>query len=179
MDFYKSPHSQLQSDTDERDIIVADRVARLFAAVIDLCLVFIIDLGILYFVGLFYSEDLVNFLMGRSPEVSKTLLLSIMLIFLVGGIFIFSVFNVYLLRRRGQTIGKYLMQIRIVDMHGEVLPWWHIVFKRFLPYWAVLFIPAIGELLFIVDVIPVLLPNRRCLHDWIAGTQVVRITQQE
>jgi len=176
MDFYKTPHSQLQSEVDDQAGLLADSVPRLFAAVVDLCLVFIIDLGILYFIGRFYNESLVNFLMGRTPDISKTLLFSIMLIFLLGGVLTYLVLNCYLLHRRGQTLGKAMMRIRIVDMHGEALPCWHIVLKRFLPYWAVLFIPVIGEFLFVLDVIPALLPKRRCIHDLIAGTKVIEVS---
>jgi len=178
MDFYKPPQSQLQAKVDNQGNVLADRVARLTAAVVDLCLVFILDLVLLYFIGRFFGDDIVNSIIAKAPEVPATILFSIMLIVFFCGLLIFTGLNIFLLRRHGQTIGKALMRIRIVDMQGQTLPWWHIVLKRFLPYWTILFIPFIGELLFIIDVLPVMLANRRCLHDLVAGTQVVSVSQK-
>ena len=173
MDFYQTPHSDLLSDSSEKALSPAPLAVRLSAGVLDLMLVFILDMFLLYLVGQMFSDSVVNFLMGKTTQVSKALLASIMLFTLLSGVVIYTLINFRLLKRSGQTIGKKLLGIRVVDLEGRTMPWLQIVLKRFLPFWSVLFIPYIGEFLFLLDVFPVLLPGRRCIHDRIAGSQVV------
>ena len=83
--------------------------------------------------------------------------------------------NGLLLRRRGQTIGKALMKIRIVDAAtGENTPLWKLLVLRapffplpvLLPLWPLSLVP-------LADLAPIAVKSRRCLHDFVAGTVVV------
>ena len=78
-----------------------------------------------------------------------------------------------LLATRAQTIGKMLLQIRIADMQGEKAPFARIVLLRELPGWIANATLATGLVYSLVDVLPIFRSNRRCVHDLIAGTQVV------
>lgn len=175
MDFYQTPNSDLLTDIPDKEIVQAPLAARLVATFFDLILVFVIDMAMLYIIGQLFSESLLSFLIGQTKEVSIALLVSIMLFSLLGGIVIYTLLNFRLLKHDGQTIGKKLLGIRIVDLQGRPYPWTHIIIKRFVPFWSVMFIPYIGELLFLVNVLPIFMPHRRCLHDWIARSQVVTV----
>jgi len=95
--------------------------------------------------------------------------------------------NGYLLGTRGQTVGKMLTKIRIVDARtGSLLPFVRVYVYRSL--WLIpivllaLLIPGmIGDLLislaWLGDKMSIFGKERRCLHDYIAGSKVVRFIQ--
>ncbi|CAH7469686.1 RDD family protein [Vibrio chagasii] len=81
----------------------------------------------------------------------------------------------YLLQNKGQTIGKNVMEIAIVDMDGKQLGLFNIVIKRILPMSIFVYIPVVGQYISTLDYLFALRKDRRCLHDLIAGTQVVSV----
>ena len=95
--------------------------------------------------------------------------------------------NGYLLGTRGQTVGKMLTKIRIVDARtGSLLPFVRVYVYRSL--WLIpivllaLLIPGmIGDLLiglaWLGDKMSIFGKERRCLHDFIAGSKVVGFIQ--
>ncbi|MFM2600205.1 RDD family protein [Vibrio fortis] len=88
---------------------------------------------------------------------------------------VFLLLNGYLLHKKGQTIGKNVMEIAIVDMKGQQLGLLNILGKRILPMTFVLYVPLIGQFIALLNYLFALRKNRRCLHDLIAGTQVVNV----
>ena len=68
---------------------------------------------------------------------------------------------------RGQTFGKHLMHLRVIDAYGERPSPWR-VFIRTLAYLPSLALLALGFLWIGFD------REKRGLHDWIADTYVVR-----
>ncbi|WP_146446940.1 RDD family protein [Vibrio cyclitrophicus] len=91
------------------------------------------------------------------------------------GWFVFLLLNGYLLHKKGQTIGKNVMEIAIVDMKGEQMGLFNILGKRVLPMTVVIYIPLIGQFIALLNYLFALRKNRRCLHDLIAGSQVVSV----
>jgi len=90
------------------------------------------------------------------------------------GFVMFFVFHGYLLATRGQTIGKMLVKTRIVSVEdGKILPFGRLIGLRYLPLWIVSLIP-IASILTLIDVLFIFREDRRCVHDLIAGTKVVR-----
>jgi uncharacterized RDD family membrane protein YckC len=88
----------------------------------------------------------------------------------------FLVVQGYLLHRYGQTIGKRLLGIRIVSaFDGQLLPLGKIFGLRYVPIQLASVIPVIGTILPIADVLFIFREDRRCLHDLIAGTKVVKV----
>ncbi len=81
--------------------------------------------------------------------------------------------NLWLLNRNGQTVGKYSFDIKIVRTDGETAGLARLVFARGLPQWIVGSIPFLN-LLTLVDVLFIFRADRRCVHDLIADTMVVR-----
>lgn len=83
--------------------------------------------------------------------------------------------NTYLLKKYGQTVGKRLLSIRIADHRTEAVP----PFRRLVLRIASSTVPGIfgivGALFSIADLLFIFTSDRRCIHDWIAGTRVLKV----
>lgn len=91
----------------------------------------------------------------------------------VGGWVVFLSLNGYLLYHKGQTIGKAVTKMRIVDQHGNVPSFGTLIGLRYFVPGLVAQIPLVGGLLSIVDVLFIFGQEHRCLHDQLAGTWVI------
>ncbi|MCB1739924.1 MAG: RDD family protein [Gammaproteobacteria bacterium] len=93
-----------------------------------------------------------------------------------------------LLVRRGQTLGKRLFRLRIVDARSRALaPTLRLLMIRQLPQYLLIVLVFFPELLdlrdgaslamvvLFIDVLPVLASERRCIHDRLARTCVVNV----
>jgi uncharacterized RDD family membrane protein YckC len=91
--------------------------------------------------------------------------------------------NGYFLATRGQTIGKMLTKIQIVDAQsGGLLPFLRVYVYRYLWMLPLGFIVALipgtvddilVNVLVLIDALLIFGAARRCLHDYIAGSKVV------
>jgi uncharacterized RDD family membrane protein YckC len=90
------------------------------------------------------------------------------------GFVLFALVNGYFLKTNGQTIGKKMIGIKIVDMRDELLSLGRVLGLRYLPITLVTAVPILGQILPLIDVLFIFRKDRRCLHDLIAGTRVVR-----
>jgi uncharacterized RDD family membrane protein YckC len=93
------------------------------------------------------------------------------------GFVLFVLFNAYFLQQNGQTIGKKLVGIRIATLDGGIPEFWRIVALRYGPIQLAALLPYIGIFADTFDVLFIYRGDRRCIHDLIAGTQVLRITR--
>jgi len=102
------------------------------------------------------------------------------------------ILNMYLLTRRGQTIGKYFMKIQIIQAStGEVADWTNLLLLRpLLPLFLygvflIFFVSAknyyfiIPIILLLTDALFIFRADRRCIHDLIVGTQVCKFDPQK
>ena len=103
-------------------------------------------------------------------------------LFLAGGLWLLAAFAVlvtvqcYLLTKHGQTIGKRLVKTRIVAVDDGRNPGFvRAVLLRTVLNGVIAAIPFVGNAYSIVDVLFIFRDDRRCLHDLIAGTKVVRV----
>ena len=78
------------------------------------------------------------------------------------------------LKATGQTLGKKMAKTRIVTMNGKKPEVTDLAFKRYAFVAMINLIPVIGGVLSLVDVVLVFKADRRCLHDMVAGTKVVK-----
>lgn len=93
------------------------------------------------------------------------------------GLLAYLLLNGYLLTRYGQTIGKRVMGMRIVSARdGQILPLWKVVLLRYLSLVLVAQIPWVGGLIGLVNPLFIFREDRRCLHDHLAGSKVVRVS---
>lgn len=83
--------------------------------------------------------------------------------------------NIVLLTRRGQSIGKLALGIQIVRFpDGSKAGFIKTVLLRGLLFGIIGNVPVIGPALMIGNILMIFRQDRRCLHDWVADTQVHR-----
>ncbi len=83
--------------------------------------------------------------------------------------------QIYLLTTCGQTIGKKLLEIRIVCFDNEANPGFVKAFLlRNFVNGLICAVPFLGVAYKLVDICFIFRDDRRCLHDLLAGTKVVK-----
>ncbi|MFT5211913.1 MAG: putative RDD family membrane protein YckC [Flavobacterium sp.] len=134
---------------------------RLFSTLIDMVLVPSLALFIMWVTGVLeHAEDFA----GHRPVITALLL----------GVVSYLILNAWLLMQRGQTIGKALLGISIVlAVDGGKVPIWRLICIRAL-FFPLLYLTMIPWFILIpiLDQILIFGKNRRCLHDYVSGTQV-------
>ncbi len=96
---------------------------------------------------------------------------------LVSDLILMGIFlvNMVLLIRRGQTFGKWLIGIRIVKFQSGQKPGFvSVILLRTLVMGILTCLPYVGLGLYIVDLFGIFRHDRRCLHDMIADTMVIK-----
>ena len=83
-------------------------------------------------------------------------------------------FNLYLLKKNCQTIGKKIMNIKISNVNGSRPSLARIIFLRGLAFGLIASIPIIGAIVAIIDILCIFREDRRTLHDMMAGTIVIK-----
>jgi uncharacterized RDD family membrane protein YckC len=140
---------------------LAGRGTRLGAAIIDTIAALAVNVPIGFALGFYDGFP------NMELSVADTLLSAAI------GFGVFVAIQLYFLQS-GQTLGKRLLSIRMVDHEtGRAAPVSRLVLLRYLPITLVANIPFVGGLLALVDVLFIFSSERRCLHDLIARTKVV------
>lgn len=101
---------------------------------------------------------------------------AVVVILMLAGWLALTVIQVVLLVKHGQTIGKRALRIRVVTMSDETVPGFAkiILLRTLLPAFLVT-IPVAGLAVWLADVFWIFRDDRRCLHDLIAETKVIRV----
>jgi uncharacterized RDD family membrane protein YckC/DNA-directed RNA polymerase subunit RPC12/RpoP len=142
---------------------LASRLSRLIAALVDglVVLVFAIPLYLILFTrypgSLLEASDAFRIVWIGIPS----------LLYFIG-------INSYFWATRGQSIGKMALGIKIVRIDGRSSTWGRIVGLRVLPIEFLGWIPIIGGGISLIDILFIFRSSKRCLHDEIARTKVVR-----
>lgn len=160
------------------DTELADRGIRLGAFVIDYILGVLATLPGFLILGPTFLSIFVTAASGQQPDFSALQAGSLMsgLLVLALGSLILLVIQVVMLSTRGQTIGKRILGIRVVrhpdgSPAGFMNAW---LLRNFIPF-LIQLVPWIGLAFWIVDSCFIFTQERRCLHDLIAGTKVVKV----
>ncbi len=141
---------------------LASRWKRLFGSIIDGLLIGAVTLPLLFVTGY------VDRISTGTQSIGEIILLGL------AGIVVFFLINGYLLKNRGQTVGKMLMSTQIVSYENEgLLSLGKLIGLRYLPLWLVGQIPVIGQVVSIVNALFIFGSEKRCVHDHIAGTKVI------
>ena len=91
-------------------------------------------------------------------------------------ILLFMALNSYLLKEYGQTLGKRIVGIAVVGENGQRLSLQDIILKRYLPFWAAAYLPILGFVITVSNFLAIFRGDkRRCLHDDLAKTLVVKM----
>ena len=164
LDPYQPPKTFAEAPVDlDGTAHLAGRDQRFGAAMIDGLIGLALSVPVMMAMGTFeYVKT------GQQPP------LHLVIIGAVIGFCIFSAVHYVTLAKNGQTIGKRFLKIRIATLRGEKPTVGHILGVRYLPISVVQVIPILGSLLSLIDIAFIFRSDRRCLHDLIAGTQVVR-----
>lgn len=157
---YRAPAASLEAQPAPQGIELAGRMERFGAAFIDGMISMALVLPVMYFSGYFDHPSSESFLATLGMQAA-----SLALYFLVNG---------YFLKQSGQTLGKKMLGIKITDMHNNVPPLLRILTLRYLPWSAIAAVPVVGLFIPMIESLLIFRADRRCLHDLIAGTRVVK-----
>ncbi|MCB9760967.1 MAG: RDD family protein [Alphaproteobacteria bacterium] len=158
---YAAPAAELEREIDPAELVPAGRGERLVAKMIE---------GGLYF-GLLFGGAVLGAMVGAASELDEGVAVGLM--FGVMGLSTVPIIgiNLWLMADRGQTIGKVLLGVRIVDVRtGQVPPFWKLLLLRTLAVWA---LAAAVPFFQILDQLLIFNHDNRCIHDHMAGTLVV------
>lgn len=162
---YRAPEAPITNPVLDTDL--AGLGERLAAALIDAFIMLCIMLPAMYFGG-YFKAVIDAALSGAKPPFG--------LIAMWGGIgfLIFVLVQGFPLSTTAQTWGKRVLRIKIVDLDGGKPPFSRLLAMRYLPVNVASLVPVLGSILPLVDVLFVFRQDRRCVHDLIAGTKVVK-----
>ncbi len=161
---YRPPEATLVDREDATEL--AGRWIRLGAAFIDGLVMLAIMTPVMFAGGYFQAAM-------EAGSRGEQLPLSMLLLWAVIGFVIFVAVQGYPLAQWGQTWGKKLLAIKIVDLEGRKPPLGKLLALRYLPVQVVVNVPMIGPLAALVNVLFIFREDQRCVHDLIAGTRVV------
>jgi uncharacterized RDD family membrane protein YckC len=162
---YQAPQSNVEQAAGETQL--AGRGQRLGAALLDGILMLAIMVPAMFLGGYLTAA----FEAGqRNQQVPFLLTLAWSAV----GFAVFVAVQGYPLSQSGQTWGKKLLGIRIVALDGSKPPLTALLLRRYLTVQAVNLVPVLGGIVNLVNVLLIFRQDRRCGHDLVAGTRVVR-----
>lgn len=138
---------------------LAERLPRLWAAIVDRAIYVPFALvAAIVLPGLRRSDAMV-------PAIAVIVLLAAALF----------IYQAWLVSTTGQTIGKKLFRVRIVKV-PDLSPGGFVsnFLLRTVAMWAIGFVPFLGTLVVLADALFIFREDRRCIHDHIAGTCVIK-----
>lgn len=157
---FKAPDAELVEE-NKQEYRLASRWRRLFASIVDSIVMMVLIIPLMYFTGAF--DDIMA---GGEPSLIYNLVLGLV------GVIVFVVINGHFLISSGQTVGKKLLNIRIVTDQGKHAEFGVLV-TRYAFYLGVPLIPVIGGMINLVNILFIFNSTKQCLHDKIAGTYVI------
>ena len=157
---YAAPVSRLE-DMPTHVLHLATRSSRLGAYLLD-----ILSIAVLAIVA---AIVLPSFGKAGSRDISQAFVAFV-------GFAMLAVFivDIVFLHKYGQTIGKRLVGIKVVQTNGMRCELWRFFFLRALPVGILSNIPIIGIIVGLVDILMIFGEQQRCLHDLIANTIVIQ-----
>lgn len=160
---YAAPQARVDDGlTDE--LVLADRGTRLVAAIID---------G-LAFGGIAFLAAILIPMMAPQNGGGNEVAMGIIGVVMVLAFIAVVVVNCLWLHRYGQTIGKRVMDIKILRSDGSPIGLGRVIGMRWLPVTLMGMIPLVGYIVSLVDPLLIFREDRRCMHDMIADSIVVK-----
>lgn len=167
---YEAPAAAVADLVDPESLELADRGTRLGAKLLDGLIMgggfAVIGILAAIFVPAFLSRR------GGGPPVAFLAVFAV----LGGGLLLaLMIWNILWLSRYGQTIAKRILKIRIIRSDGEPVGMGRLLGLRIILMWVLESIPLLGPLFSLVNVCFIFRDDRRCIHDLIADTIVVKV----
>ncbi|MFQ5609552.1 MAG: RDD family protein [Woeseiaceae bacterium] len=162
----ENPYSAPESDVDVETVgeaELASRWLRLGGAIIDGLIIGVVFWMFAY--AYFWQKTI-----SQQMSIVDTV------IFAAGAIVVFLAINGFLLASSGQTVAKRLLGMQIVSIHDDkILPFGRLVGLRYLPVYIAPYIPIAGQIFGLVNVLFIFGSEKRCIHDYMAGTKVIKL----
>ena len=162
---YQAPSAHVEDVNDNEDSELAERGTRLGAVILD-SLIFLAP-------GLFAIIPAMLSMRGNAAEamgIGATIAVSVGVL----GMLVVLVIDLVMLHRSGQTIGKRMLNVKIIRSDGSRAGLTRIFFLRMLVPGLIGGIPFVGFIFTIVDPLFIFQESRRCVHDLIADTVVIK-----
>lgn len=164
---------------------LAERGPRLLARVVDWAIEFVVGIPGGVIIGSEAMKILMAVMQGQTPDFEDLDMSRLILggVVLAVGWLLQLIVQVWMLTTRGQSIGKRIVGLRIVKLDSSAPGFVHAwLMREFLMSafgFVLSFLPLVGPLLLrpalhITDWCMIFRDDRRCLHDLLAGTRVVR-----
>ena len=163
---YQAPLAAVADPYNEGALEAADRGTRLAAFFLD----GLIGAGIVGILAAIAIPAMLSARRGAGGEAAGVLLLMLLLCAFLGVL----IWNLVWIHKYGQTIGKRIMKVRIVRNDATRAGFSRIFFLRMLVPGLIGSIPFVGALFTLVDICFIFRDDRRCIHDLIADTVVVK-----
>lgn len=146
---------------------LATRTRRFFAAILDIFMLVIATTFVLLVSGLLETAE------AYRHEYGVTLRI------LAAGTIAYLVLNGYLLVRRSQTIGKWALGLVVINSGSQSrAEAWRVLVRAIMNPCFYGVIGGVFAYLIFLDPVSIFLKQRRCLHDWIFQTDVIRINRE-
>ncbi len=160
---YRAPDAVVADVAMAGELALASLSERLLGAILDGLIMLALILPIMFMGGYFQAA-----MSGQMPGIGTQLLYTLI------GFAVFCVVQAYPLSQTGQTWGKRVMKTRIVDLSGAQPSLTTLLARRYLPVQVAAAVPILGNVLVLVDSLLIFRADRRCGHDLIAGTRVIK-----
>jgi len=175
---YAAPQAEVEDVNDDAEIgQLAGRGERLGAALLD-ALIWILSV-LPFFIGVGWSMFLAMMSAsrgGQRPDFSSMDSSKFFVGILIGAIAVLAVLivNIYFVVKNRQTVGKKLMGIKVTRSDGSQVSIARLFWLRNVVNGIPGAIPVVGRLYQLVDPLFIFGEQRRCIHDYIADTIVVK-----
>lgn len=167
---YQAPGAHVEDVNDVEDTELAGRGTRLGAVLIDSVIIMVPLM--LAIIPMFMFAGAAGAAEGDALGAMGIGAIVAIAIGSIGFLILFTI-NLVMLHRTGQTIGKRLLNVKIVRTDGSRAGLTRIFFLRMLVPGLIGGLPFVGYVFSIVDPLFIFQESRRCVHDLIADTIVV------
>lgn len=160
---YAPPAAVVEDRAAEGQLQLASRGARLGAALIDMV------------IGLLAMWVLSRLTPWNPFSASANIGVRATIVNQAIGFAAFVVLHGFTLWRRGQTLGKVVVGVRIVRSNGAPADPVRLFGLRYFSGFVLMTIPMLGLVYSLVDALFIFGQRRRCVHDLLADTVVIRV----
>jgi uncharacterized RDD family membrane protein YckC len=149
-----------------RSAVPLAKPADLFERFIAKCIDYFFQLVVPFATGLMFA--MISSLIVENQNTSMAVYTTTLLVLAIG----VAVTQWILIARRGQSIGKHFMRIRLANRHNDKVP--DFIQSVVIRLWLVNLINVVFPVFYLIDVCLVFFEDRRCVHDIMASTRVIR-----